>query len=236
MTADSRSRFPIEVVLVILATLVGIGVVLAAVGPELLSQIAGPTSAALPPTALPSSTRPYVPEIIPAPTETPDLARPLAKAQSPTPQPPVIVAPVFTWTSTLPSGPLPDLTVTGITTPVCLPERDGAIVEFNLYVWNIGRARTRSFGSFLVDVYLILGQRQYSLEEWAEQFDGVVGHSKMEFSNLEPGDDIKLTVVLDLKGNNRFGIQASANTGEYPIPDADTTNNTLIRYFTVYCY
>lgn len=236
MTADSPSRFPIEALVVIIVTLIGICVVLVAVGPELLPQIARPTATALPPTALPTSTGQYSPEIIPAPTDTPDPARPLAKVETSTPGLPVIVTPVFTWTSTPPSGPLPDLTVTGISTPVCLPDRIGSIVEFNIYVWNFGRARTRAFGSFNVEVSLILGQRQYKLNEWAEQFDGVIGNSNMELSNLDPRKDIKLTVVLDLKGNNNFGIRASANTGEYPIPESDTANNTLIRYFTVYCY
>lgn len=236
MTTDSPSRFPIEIVLVIVVTLAGIGAVLAVVGPELLPQISRPTSTALPPTSLPTSTRPYLPEIIPAPTETLDQARAFAKVASPTPRPPVIVTPVFTWTSTPPSGPLPDLTVTGITTPVCLPDREGEIVEFNIYVWNIGRARTRPYGSFHVDVALIMGQRQYSLDEWAEQFDGVIGSSKMELANLNPGDDLKLTVVLDLKGNNNFGIQAIVNAGEYPLPELDTTNNSLTRNFLIYCY
>jgi hypothetical protein len=85
-------------------------------------------------------------------------------------------------------------------------------------------------------VYLLLGQRRYGLDTWATEFDGVVGSSVTEVFNLNPGDDIKFTVVIDLKGNKDFGIEAITNSGESPIREADTTNNTLIEYFSANCY
>jgi hypothetical protein len=131
---------------------------------------------------------------------------------------------------------LPDLIVTGLSEPVCVPDRPGTILEFTFYVRNIGRASTRSFGLFEVGVYLILGQVRYGLDEWAEEFDGVIGASRLEVPNLNPNDDLKFTVVIDLKGNKDFGVEVIANSGEDPIREADTTNNTLIKYFSVYCY
>jgi hypothetical protein len=83
---------------------------------------------------------------------------------------------------------------------------------------------------------LILGQRRYSLDEWDTQFDGVIGTSNLQVSNLNPNDDIKFTVVIDLKGNKTFGVEVIANSGESLIGEADTTNNTLTKYFSGYCY
>ena len=105
-----------------------------------------------------------------------------------------------------------------------------------MYVRNIGRASTRNFGAFETDVFLVLGQRHYSLDEWATEFNGVVGSSVTEVYNLNPGQDIKFTVVFDLIGNKDFGIEAKVNSGGNPIREADTTNNALIKYFSVYCY
>jgi hypothetical protein len=131
---------------------------------------------------------------------------------------------------------LPDLTVTGLSEPVCVPEYESTILEFTFFVRNIGRASTRNFGVFDVGVFFILGQRRYSLEEWETQFDGVIGTSNMVVSNLNPNDDIKFTVVIDLIGNKDFGIEVVANSGEIPIREADMTNNTLLKYFSGYCY
>lgn len=85
-------------------------------------------------------------------------------------------------------------------------------------------------------MYFILGQRRYSLEEWDTTFNGLVGSSVTEVFNLNPNGDIKFTVVIDLKGNKNFGIEVVANAGENPIREADTTNNSQIKYFSVYCY
>ena len=83
---------------------------------------------------------------------------------------------------------------------------------------------------------MILGQQRYSLDEWATEFNGVVGSSVTEVFNLNPNGDIKFTVVIDLKGNKDFGIEVVANSGENPIREADTTNNALIKYYTSSCY
>lgn len=120
--------------------------------------------------------------------------------------------------------------------PICVPDRIGTILAFTIFVRNIGRVRTRSFGSFDVGVSLLIGPQKYSLEEWGTKFDGVVGSSNLEVFNLNPDQDIKFTVVIDLKGNKRLGVEVTANSGENPIPEADMTNNTLIKYFSVYCY
>jgi len=64
----------------------------------------------------------------------------------------------------------------------------------------------------------------------------VIGTSRLEVSNINPNDDLKFTVVIDLKGNKYFGVEVTANSGENPIREADTTNNTLIKYFSGYCY
>ena len=134
------------------------------------------------------------------------------------------------------SGRLPDLIVTEITEPACLPNREGTIIEFNIFVRNIGYASTHYLGRFNVDVFLILGQRHYSLEEWNTVFNGVIGSSNMDVFNLYPEQDIKFTIVIDLLGNKDFGIEVVANAGENPIREADMTNNTLIKYFSAACY
>jgi len=64
----------------------------------------------------------------------------------------------------------------------------------------------------------------------------VVGSSVTEVFNLNPNDDIKFTVVIDIKGNKSFGVEVTANSGTNPIPEADTTNNTLIKSFSSNCY
>lgn len=176
----------------------------------------------------------YQPEIIPLPSHTPGPTQTatVVPTNSPFPTRTPFVLPTIASNN----QSLPDLTVTGISDPVCAPEYEGTKLRFSIFVRNIGRARTRSFGSFEVDVYLILGQRRYSLDEWTTQFDGVVGSSITEVFNLNPNDDIKFTVVIDLRGNKDFGVEVIANSGENPIREADMMNNTLIKYYSAYCY
>ena len=131
---------------------------------------------------------------------------------------------------------LPDLVVSGLSDPVCAEEYEGTTIRFTIFVRNIGRARTRDFGFFNTDVFFILGQRRYSLEEWDTVFNGLVGSSVTKVFNLNPNDDIKFTVVIDLKGNKNFGIDVVVNAGDSPIREADMTNNTLTKYFSVACY
>jgi hypothetical protein len=191
-----------------------------------------PTQTVIQPTSSPSS--PYQPEIIPIPTETPDLTPTATIEPTDTPWP--AFTPTVTPTSMLINGPLPDLTVTGLNDPICVPDHIGTIFGFTVYVHNIGRVPTRSFGPFDVGVYIILGQHRYGLDEWRTKFNGVVGTSNLKISNLDPKGDTKLILVIDLLGNKNFGIEVIANSGEYPIPEVDTTNNTLIKYYSVYCY
>ena len=112
-------------------------------------------------------------------------------------------------------------------------ERD--YVKFSVVVRNVGRVSTRSFGSFSILVNLIIGQQRYSLEEWASSFKGVIDHSDMDISNLNPNADVKLNLAIDLKGNTNFGIEVIANSGPNPIPESDTSNNILIQGFSVIC-
>lgn len=231
MANNPRSNSPILPVAVIVGVL-GICAAVAVFALEISPPDTIPTPAAIQPTSTLSS--PYQPEIVPLPTHTPGPTQTVTPAPTITPFPTrtPYVLPTFAFYS----QPPPDLTVTHISHPICVPGRAGTILEFYIFVRNIGRAGTYYFGSFDVAVDLILGQRHYGLDEWAEQFDGVVGSSDMTISNLDPDEDIKLTVVIDLKGNKSFGIEVTVNAGEKPIREADTTNNTLTEYFSANCY
>ncbi|NJC97904.1 MAG: hypothetical protein FIB03_16470 [Anaerolineae bacterium] len=182
------------------------------------------------PTSIPS--RQYQPEVIPPPTYTPKQTSTI----SPTGTPAVIFTPTATPLSLSINGPLPDLIVSGISDPVCAPELSGTTIRFIVYVKNIGRAPTRSFGLFDVGVSLIIGQQKYGLEERRTKFNGVVGNTDLQVFNLKPNADARFTVVIDLKGNKDFGVEVTANSSENPIREADMTNNTLIKYFSTYCY
>ena len=172
--------------------------------------------------------------MIPLSTFTSGPTRTVTVAPTNTPFP--TRTPFFLSTLAFASQPLPDLTVLGISDPVCATEYEGTKLRFSIFVRNIGRVRTRHFGSFDTDVYLILGQRRYSLDDWVTQFNGVVGSSVTEVFNLNPDDDVKFTVVIDIKGNKSFGIEVTANSGVNPIREADTSNNTLIKYYSIRCY
>ena len=202
--------------------------------PDYFPVLSRPTPTVIQPTSGPLSG--YQPEFVPILT---DMFEPTKTATFvPTNVPAPTLTPIILPTlSSLYSQPSPDLIVTSISDPVCATEYDdGTILRFSIFVRNIGRARTRSFGPFNTDVFLILGQRHYSLDEWATQFNGLVGSSVTEVFNLNPDNDIKFTVVIDLKGNKSFGIEVIANSGDKPIREADMTNNTLTKYFSVYCY
>jgi hypothetical protein len=233
MTDNSRVNRIFSLTAIIVGV-IGILATVLAFAFELSPPTATSTPTGTQPTSSPSGG--YQPEVIPLVTHTPGRTQTETAAPTNTPLPTrtPFVLPTIVSTSQLLQ--LPDLIVTGLSEPVCVPDRIGTIYEFTFYVRNIGRAPTRSFGSFDVGVYLILGQVRYGLDEWAEEFDGVIGASKMEVSNINPNDDLKFTVVIDLKGNKDFGVEVIANSGENPIREADTTNNTLIKYFSMYCY
>jgi len=232
MADNTKSRFSIETAIVIIgvvAIFIVIAIFRVAVTPP--PPISKQTPTAIQPTASPSVG--YQSEIIPPPAET----------LSPTQTPRIVVTNIPVSTQTLiviptliSNSQLPDLTVTAISNPICAQEYEGTKLRFTIFVRNIGPVSTRDFGAFDTDVFLILGQRKYSLEEWDAEFDGVIGSSVTEIFNLNPNGDIKFTVVIDLIGNKAFGIEVAANSGEKPIREADMTNNTLIKYFSAACY
>lgn len=236
MIKNSESNLALPVTFIIIG-IIGIVAAVVAFAFVLSPPVTEPTSTAIQPTSSPaSSSFPFQPEGIPLATYTPPPARTSTSVPTNTPFPtrtPFLLPTIAVDSQLL---QLPDLTVTAISDPVCATEYEGTKLRFSIFVRNIGQASTRYFGSFGTDVYLILGQRRYSLDEWAEKFNGVVGSSVAEVANLNPGEDIKFTVVIDLKGNKAFGVEVTANLGENPIREADTTNNTLIKYFSVYCY
>ncbi|HKI52573.1 MAG TPA: hypothetical protein VJ987_00495 [Anaerolineales bacterium] len=230
MANSPRPKHPIEVIAAVVGFVIVCVVIVVfafVVSPPALK----PAPTLIQPTSSPVSS--YQPEIIPLPTDMPEPTKTatVAPTNTPIPSPTPLVVPTLVSNSQL-----PDLIVSGISDPVCRPDYPGTILEFAIFVRNIGPASTLNFGSFDTDVYLILGQRHYSLDEWAEEFNGVIGSSVVEVFNLNPNDDIKFTVVIDLKGNKNFGIEVLANSGENPIREADMTNNTLIKYFSVFCY
>lgn len=236
MTINSKSNYTVPVIAIIIgvigiiASVVAFAFVFSRPTLEPTPTVTQPTSSTL------SFSSPYQPESLPPPTYTPGPTQTstIVPTNTPAPTRTLIVLPTLESNSQL--LPLPDLTVTGISDPICVPDRIGTILEFTIFVRNIGDTSTRYFGAFNVDVFLILGQRRYSLDEWAEKFNGVIGSSIIEVSNLNPNEDIKFTVVIDLKGNKGFGVEVIANSGENPIREADATNNTLVKYFSASCY
>jgi hypothetical protein len=233
MTNNSNSNHTLSVIAIIIGVM-GIFATVVAFAFVFSPPTLEPTPTTTIPTSSPSNG--YEPEMIPLTTNTPGRtqAETVAPSNTPFPTRTPFVLPTIVPTSQLLQ--LPDLTVTGLSEPVCVPDRPGTILEFTFYVRNIGRASTRSFGPFDVGVYLLLGEVRYGLDEWANEFKGVIGASNLEVSNLNPNDDLKFTVVIDLRGNKNFGVEVTANSGETPIREADTTNNTLIEYFSAYCY
>lgn len=234
MTNNFKSKHSIQAAIAILGIMAVICKAVIVFEPDILPMISEPTPTAIRPTSSPSSR--YQPEIIPPATYTPGPTRTPTSTPTDTPLPtrtPFFLPTIVSNSELL---LLPDLTVTGISDPVCATEYEGTKLRFVIFVRNIGSASTRYFGAFDTAVYLILGQSRYSLDEWATQFNGVVGSSVTEVFNLDPDEDIKFTVVIDLKGNKNFGVEVTANSGEKPIREADTTNNMLTEYFSVYCY
>ncbi|MEP7134470.1 MAG: hypothetical protein ABI904_06015 [Chloroflexota bacterium] len=228
MTNNPKPKLPIQVIFAILllvATLtVGFVVLLVIFKPAIttlqLPNLISPTQTlSKTPVALTDTASPtWTSTIIPTNTSTPTVAPSLIPTYTPI------------------AKPLPDLTVTGISDPVCLRDGRSGSVTLTIVVRNIGRGATRSFGRFDVRINLILGQKHYGLDEWASRFNGVIGSSNPEIVNLNPNADVELKIALDLKGSSIFGIEAIANSGTNSIPESDTTNNTLIKYYSVYCY
>jgi len=233
MANDSQSSPSIQNIIAIVIILVVICLTAIVIKPGILPRIAKPTLTAIQPTS--SAPSQFQPEIIPVLTHTPaptQTENGVVPTNTPFPTPTPLVLPTIEFDNL----PLPDLIVSGLSNPVCATEYEGTKLRFSIFVRNIGRASTRNFGSFDTSVYLILGERHYSLDEWEKQFNGVVGSSVTEVYNLNPDQDIKFTVVIDLIGNKDFGIEVKVNSGENPIREADMTDNTLIKYFSIFCY
>lgn len=234
---ENHSTTPRWLTAVIVVGFIGIVVIAAAfpgiVSPSSAQPTPTPTTAPLTPTRRSAS---YQPEVLPLSTYTPAPTRTSTAAPTPTPFPTrtPFVLPTIAFDS--PLLLLPDLTVTGISDPLCLPERGGTIIELSIFIRNIGRAGTRYFGSFSVDVFLLMGEQRYGLDEWAEKFNGVVGASNLEIASLGANEDVKLMLVLDLKGNKNLGVEVRVNSGDDPMREEDMTNNSLIKYFSVKCY
>ncbi|HSM72517.1 MAG TPA: hypothetical protein VK851_13320 [Anaerolineales bacterium] len=231
MANHSNSKQSIPTIAAIVG-IMGAFVTILAFGFVFSPSIQSPTPTAIQPTSSPPPPiGSYQPEVIPPATYTPGPTRTPTSTPTNTPVPTQTLIPTL-----VSSRQLPDLTVTAITRPFCRPDYEGTILEFTFFVRNIGSASTRTFGHFDVGVFVVLGQRHYSLEEWDTQFNGVLGATNLEIFNLNPDDDIKFTVVIDLKGNKEFGVEVIVNAGENPIPEADGTNNRLIKYYSMSCY
>ena len=204
---QSKTSIQAAVALVGIFALICIAYLVFGTGTSLL--ISNPTATAVLQTSSPSDR--YQPELIPPLTYTPNLTQIATSTPTHTlvPTRTLIVIPTLV---SINDKLLPDLTVTSVSDPVCTSEYDSTILKFTIFVRNIGRASTRNFGPFDVGVYLILGQRRYGLDEWAEKFNGVIATSRMEVANLNPNADIKFSVVIDLKGNKNFGIEVMTET------------------------
>lgn len=232
--SETRSSFMLKLVVAVGVLAV---VVIAAAFPTIVSPPATATPFLSPTSSMPSQPpADYQPERFPLQTFTP-LSSPtstLAPTHTPFPTRTPFILPTIASNSDLLL--LPDLTVTGVSAPLCVPDRKGTVVELDIFVRNIGKAGTRYFGAFEVGVYLMLGGQRYSLNEWAEEFNGVIGASPLQISALDAGQDVKLIVVMDLKGNKELGVEVVVNAGEDPMREADMTNNTLKQYFSANCY
>ena len=235
MATNPKPKFPLEIIFLIIVLMGAIGFTLMAVGPELFAQILRPTPTVIQSTSIPATS--YKSEIIPASTDSPDPTQTSTTPPMDTPAP--TLTPTLLPTASI-NRPLPDLTVTGISEPICTPvhigETEGNFLKFTVVVRNVGHGSTRHFGLFDVGVFVVLGQQHYSLDEWATKFDGVISVPQLKIYNINPNKDISLTLILDLKGNTKFGIEAVANSGANPVPELNTANNTLIKYFSVYCH
>ena len=233
MTNNSKPKTPIQVIFAVTLLIATVILVLTA-----LLLIFKPSTSAirLPNSILPTQTLPETTAVL---TDTPSPTRTATMTVTTTPTLAPTHTPTLVPTYTLTDQPLPDLTVTGISDPICIhdtrPATEKAYIKLNIIVRNIDRGSTESFGSFSVHINLILGQRHYGLDEWASRFNGVIGISNLDISNLDPNADVELKLAIDLKGNTIFGIESIANSGTNPIPESNTANNTLIQYFSIYC-
>jgi len=235
MANNSKPELSIQVIIAIIGAMAAICTATIAIVPKVLPMILGPTPTAI---QAPTSTLPILPkqafaETSAVPTDTSNPAGISTIMPMDTP------ASTFTPTYTSTNQPLADLTVAAISNPICIkdqgPTPGKVYVKFSIIVRNVGPASTRAFGPFSVRVNLIFGRQRYGLDEWASGFDGLISSSNMDITNLNPNDDIKLNLSIDLKGNTNFGVEVIANSGSNTIPELDTTNNILIQSFSIIC-
>ncbi len=144
----------------------------------------------------------------------------------------------FTSTATLTATPVyADLQIVAISDPSCVRDHRYTptkyYVQHTISVRNIGAGSTNDFGTFSIHITLDTGGHRYSLEEWATRFNGVVGNLDLDFSNLGPNQDADTTVNIDLRGLTKYALEAIANSGTHTIPESNTTNNILIKSFTI---
>jgi len=230
---NSKPKLPIQVIFAILLAVAVISTVVVVFASRVMPMIFVPTPTAVQTSTLTIVLPPSFTQTSIVPTDNPTLTGTSTITATNTPA--FTFTPTYTNTAQL----LPDLIVTSISASACT--RDQRVVPEKLYVSlsvivrNVGPGSTRPFGPFSVRVNLILGQRHYSLEEWASDFNGVIGSSNMDILNLNPSGDVKLNLSIDLKGNTEFGVEVIANSGVNTIPELDTTNNTLIQGFSVIC-
>jgi hypothetical protein len=229
MANNPKPQPSIQDIFIIIGALAVICVATIAIVPRVLPMIVRPT-----PTAIPALTS--TPSILAKQSFAETSA---ASTDTSNPARTSTIIPTDTPTYTGNAQSLPDLTVGGISNPICA--RDHLLttprdyVKLSVIVRNVGRVSTRSFGPFSVLVNLIFGQQRYSLDEWASSFNGVIDSSDMDISILHPTADVKLNLAIDLKGNTNFGVEVIVNSGSNPIPESDTTNNILIQDFSVIC-
>lgn len=233
---NPKPKLPIQVIFAMILTVATIFAIVIAIVPAALPVIVKPTLTTIP--VITTATQPILTEQfftqrLVTPTNAPILI--VTSTTTPTDTPAATFTPTFTSTP----QPLPDLIVTGISDPICTKDQrvtpEKLYVKFSFIVRNVGLGSTGSFGPFSVRVNLILGQHHYSLEEWASGFQGVIGSSNMDITNLDPSGDVELNVSIDLKGNTSFGVEVIANSGLYTIPESNTANNSFVQGFSVIC-
>ena len=235
MANNPKPKLPIQVIFAILLAVAAISTVVIVFASRVMPMILVPTPTTIqtPTATLTILPPPSFTETAIVPTNNPTLTG--TSTMTATNTPAFTFTPTYTSTAQL----LPDLTVTSISASACT--RDQRVVPEKLYVSlsmivrNVGPGSTHPFGPFSVRVNLILGQHRYSLDEWASDFNGVIGSSSMDILTLGPNGDVKLNLSIDLKGNTKFGVEVIANSGPNTVPELNRTNNTLIQGFSVTC-
>jgi hypothetical protein len=135
--------------------------------------------------------------------------------------------------------PLPDLVTLDISSPVCVSNRvAGTNIKYvrqDITIRNIGSGSTQPFGTFSSRVVIIVDGQRYTLDQWAQMFNGLVEMPNLDIQSLGPNDDAVISLSLSLHGNNRYSLEVIANSGPSVIPEVDTTNNIQSKDFSTNC-